>query len=286
MKVVAADGYILCCGLLRTLTLIYHDVYVTSANSIDEVLAGILKLPDLDLVLLDASMPGMENFEGLRRVVENLRGVPVIVTSPSESHAQIIAAIRNGARGYIPPSSKSCVLQHALPLVMAGEFYIPASALRGEKAGAFRPLPMRRGLTQRQREVTIMLAKGKSNKEIARELKVLEGTVKLHVRGILRNLCVRNRTEAAIAAVRAGYLPRWTLSSGSPTSECAGGDADHRTTGAKHTPPPTGCQPPVSPACSAPNAYDAAEDQANELLLGRLHRRTHGQRPRSRDAAS
>jgi two-component system nitrate/nitrite response regulator NarL len=103
MKVVAADGYILCCGLLRALTSLYHDVHVISANSIDEVLAGISKSADLDLVLLDASMPGMENFEGLRRVVENLRNIPVVVTSASESHTQIIAAIRNGARGYIPP---------------------------------------------------------------------------------------------------------------------------------------------------------------------------------------
>jgi two-component system, NarL family, nitrate/nitrite response regulator NarL len=255
MKILAADDYIICCGLLRTLALIYHDIQVTPANSIDEVLAGILKLPDLDLVLLDVSMPGMENFDGLRRVVRNLNHVPVIVTSPSENHTQIFAAIRNGARGYIHPSSKPCVLQHALALVMAGEFYIPASALRGMKAGALRASErlsprMTSSLTQRQHEITIMLAEGKSNKEIARELKLLEGTVKLHVRGILRNLGVRNRTEAAIAAVHAGYLPKRTLSSGPPTLEYAGGETDHNNktpgasassplsqSGTKHTPP-------------------------------------------------
>jgi two-component system, NarL family, nitrate/nitrite response regulator NarL len=267
MKVVAADEYIMCCGLLRTLALIYHDIQVASANSIDEVLASILKLPDLDLVLLDVSMPGMESFDGLRRVVKNLDDVPVIVTSPNENHTQIFAAIRNGARGYIHPSSKPCVLQHALALVMAGEFYIPASALK--KAGALRASErlspqMTCSLTQRQHEITIMLADGKSNKEIARELKLLEGTVKLHVRGILRNLGVRNRTEAAIAAVHAGYLPKRTLSSGPPMSEYAGGETDHKT-----------------PAASASShAYDAAQDGANELLLGHLHRRTRGKRSR------
>src|SRR5215831_19289683 len=139
MKVLAADQYIMCCGLLRTVALIYRDIQVTSANSIDEVLASIRKLADLDLVLLDASMPGMENFDGLRRVVKNLRDAPVIVTSPSENRTQVFAAIRNGARGYITPSSKPCVLQHALPLVMAGEFYIPAGALlRSKKLGALR----------------------------------------------------------------------------------------------------------------------------------------------------
>ncbi len=288
MKVVAADGYILCCGLLRALTSLYHDVHVTSANSIDEVLAGISKSADLDLVLLDASMPGMENFEGLRRVVENLRNIPVVVTSASESHTQIIAAIRNGARGYIPPSSKPCVLRHALPLLMAGEFYIPASALRCEKADVFgtsgrpalRTLRAGDGLTGRQREIIIMLAEGKSNKEIARELRILEGTVKLHVRGILRSLGVKNRTEAAIVAMRAGYLPRQTLCSGPPMSECAGGDADQKTpgpsassppsqSGTKHTPPPTASRRTVLP---------------NEPVLGHLHGRTRRQRPRSRNA--
>jgi two-component system nitrate/nitrite response regulator NarL len=222
MKVLAADGYILCSGLLRTLMLLYDGVCVTAANSIDEVLARILELPDADLVLLDTSMPGMDNFAGLRRTVEKLPGVPDVVTSPTENHAQIIAAIRNGARGYIPLSCKPCVLQHALPLIMAGEFYIPASALRALRGDSQVPVPREPlsppmmvaagdSLTPRQREIAVMLADGKSNKEIARELKVLEGTVKLHVKGILRKLHVRNRTEAVLAAARAGYLPRGTL---------------------------------------------------------------------------
>lgn len=220
MKVLAADGYILCCGLLRSLMQLYDSVCVTPANSIDEVLARITELPDLDLVLLDAGMPGMENFDGLRRAVELRPNVPVIVTSANESRAQILAAIRSGARGYIPLSSKPCVLRHALPLIVSGEFYIPASALRarhghaqvpGEGDPAHMTVCAGDSLTPRQREITMLLADGKSNKEIARELRVLEGTVKLHVKGILRKLGVRNRTEAVLAAARAGYLPRGAL---------------------------------------------------------------------------
>jgi len=225
MKVLAADEYILCCGLLQTLTQLYDRVCITAANSIDEVLARIQESPDLDLVLLDAGMPGMEGFTGLRRTVEKLPGVPVIVTSSSENRTQIFAAIRNGARGYIPLSSRPCVLRHALPLIMSGEFYIPASAFRNGNADT--PVPLEQpsppivpssddSLTPRQREIAVMLADGKSNKEIARELHVFEGTVKLHVKGILRKLGVRNRTEAVLAAARAGYLPRVTLGSDHP----------------------------------------------------------------------
>jgi len=220
MNVLAADEYILCCGLLQTLAQLYDGVCVMAANSIDEVLARMQELPDLDLILLDAGMPGMENFAGLRRAVEKRPDVPVIVTSSSESRAHIFAALRNGARGYIPLSSRPCVLRHALPLIMSGEFYIPASALRSDGAHALLPIeepsppivPLAGdSLTPRQREIAVLLAVGKSNKEIARELNVFEGTVKLHVKCILRKLGVRNRTEAVLAAARAGYLPRVTL---------------------------------------------------------------------------
>jgi DNA-binding NarL/FixJ family response regulator len=235
MKVLAADGYILCCGLVRTLQLLREDVCITSANSIDEMLTLIPGLPDLDLVALSASMPGMENFAGLRRVVEKLPNVPVVVTSPSESSTQIVAAIRSGARGYFSPSTKACVLQHALPLILLGEIYIPACALCLDHGNAMlRPegLATRTGnaggrLASRQHEIMVMLGEGKSNKEIAREMRVFEGTVKLH-RGILHKLGVKNRTEAVLAAARSGYLPKGTFGVEAPMSACITADADHK----------------------------------------------------------
>ena len=236
MKILAAEGHILCCGLVRTFQLLREDVCVIGADSIDEMLTLIPGLPDLDLVLLDTSMPGMENFAGLRRLVEKLPDVPVVVTSPSESRTQIVAAIRSGARGYFSPSTKACVLRHALPLILSGEIYIPACALRFDHGnGMLRSegLAPRMGdaggkLTPRQCEIVVMLGEGKSNKEIAREAKVLEGTIKLHVRGILRKLGVRNRTEAVLAAARGGYLSRETFGVEAPMSRRTTAHADHK----------------------------------------------------------
>ena len=84
MKVLAADGHILCCGLVRALQLLREDVCVTAADSIDEMLTLIPGCLISTFVAVSASMPGMENFAGLRRLVEKLPDVPVVVTSPSE----------------------------------------------------------------------------------------------------------------------------------------------------------------------------------------------------------
>jgi DNA-binding NarL/FixJ family response regulator len=244
MKVLAADGYILCRGLVRTLTLLRDDICIIAADSIDDMLARISERPDLDLVLLDERMPGMESFTGLRRIVEKCPDVPVVVTSPNEGHAHIVAAIRNGARGYFTLSTKGDVLKHALPLILSGEYYVPACALRlgqgdallAQDGAARRIRSTDDGLTLRQREIIVMLAEGKSNKEIAREFKVLEGTVKLHVKGILRKLGVRNRTEAVVAAARSGYLPKGALGIDVSLSESAAVVGDPGTSSAHAVP--------------------------------------------------
>jgi DNA-binding NarL/FixJ family response regulator len=253
MKVLAADGFILCRGLVRTLMLLDEKVFVIRADSIDEVLANIPLLPDLDLILLDAQMPGMENHVGLRQTIEKAPHVPVVVISANDSHAPILSALRNGVKGYFSLATKLDVLEHALPLILAGECYVPASALRsGQRQAtlAAEVLPAGTGtcaLSSRQSEIMVMLAEGKSNKEIARQLKVLEGTVKLHVKGILRKLGVKNRTEAVLVAARAGYLSRGV---GAPTESLRPGINGT----AAEAPAPS----PVSPSRARTKRPDAA----------------------------
>ena len=181
-----------------------------------------LTYPTRRLLIFCCSMqicPEWKNFVGLRRVVKSFLTTRLLSRHRART-ATKSSPLFSVARGYVLPSSKPGVLKHALQLIMAGEFYIPARVLHPSSGYSLQfeqPLPpavMSVGgedFTARQREITLMLADGKSNKEIARELKVLECTVKLHVRSILRKLGVKNRIEAVLAAARAGYLRSETL---------------------------------------------------------------------------
>jgi two-component system nitrate/nitrite response regulator NarL len=218
MKVLCVDSNILSYGLVRVLNELFGDVNVRSVHTIGELLDIAAGGERFDLVLLDARVPDLDRFAGLRRAVESLPGAAFIVISPEEHPADISSAIKAGARGFVPMSSRLDVLRYALPLILKGEFYVPASVFRnGGSSGALDPAPTSaptavapgtETLTRRQFEVLLMLAAGKSNKEIARQLQLLDGTVKLHVKAILRKLGVNNRTQAVMAAARAGYLPK------------------------------------------------------------------------------
>jgi DNA-binding NarL/FixJ family response regulator len=168
-----------------------------------------------DLVLVDLLMPGMNGFEGIRLLRQHLDGVPLVVISSSEDPADIQGAFDNGARGYILKSSAADLLKHALPLVLAGEVFVPAAALY--HSPRLESLPPTQGtcrpangkikvMTPRQTEVLKLLAKGQSNKEIARNLGMLDSTVKVHVKAILQKLGVKNRTQAVLAGIRQGHI--------------------------------------------------------------------------------
>jgi DNA-binding NarL/FixJ family response regulator len=217
LRVLCVENSIVSYGLVHVLNELFGTVNERSVRSIADLLEFAAGGEKFDIVLLDARVPDIDNFDGLKRAVSSLPDACFIVTSPDEDEAGICSAIRAGARGFIPMSSRVDVLRYALPLIICGEIYVPASAFRSASRWSTANEPPRmiaatRGaaadaLTRRQSEVLLMLAVGKSNKEIARHLNLLDGTVKLHVRAILRKLSVNNRTQAVMAAARAGYLP-------------------------------------------------------------------------------
>jgi DNA-binding NarL/FixJ family response regulator len=159
----------------------------------------------VDLILLDLNMPGMDGFTGLLRLREELPDTPIIVVSATEDVDIIEQALACGAAGFIPKSSPKERMCEAVGLVMNGEIFRPEEIL-GAKSKAIDPLLEEKlgSLTHRQRMVLQLLARGKSNKQIAYELDVTNTTVKAHMTAILRKLKVTSRTQAVIVARQIG----------------------------------------------------------------------------------
>ena len=167
---------------------------------------------DIDLILLDLSMPGSQGTSALEFMREALVDVPIVVISGEDDPALIRQAIDLGASGFVPKSSTHPILIGALQLILAGGVYLPMHVL-GESS---RPLPVPAqieslsvgvpipGLSDRQFEVLLKAVRGYSNKAIARALQLSESTVKAHLSASFRVLGVNNRTEAVYAAAQLG----------------------------------------------------------------------------------
>lgn len=190
---------------------IHPDAEVIEVGSLAEALDVVGRSNDLTLVLFDLNLGERSGRDGVRRMVEALGSVPLLVISGSDEVSDIVEAVRMGAKGYILKTSSTQVLEHAISLALTGETFLPLprAVLNGSvSAEPSRPTgQILDRLTDRQRDVFQLLLAGHSNKEIARELGVLEGTVKVHVRAIMQKLGVRNRTQVAVVAARSGCFP-------------------------------------------------------------------------------
>jgi DNA-binding NarL/FixJ family response regulator len=185
---------------------------VVQAASLDEAVERLSARSDISLALFDLAMPGMASPANLRAVRECFETLRVAVVSSSKSRRDVLSALEAGVHGYVPKGLGIAELAHALQLIVDGVIYVPASiatlplaekeqpALSGQASA-----PQRSALTiltPRQRGVLALLVEGKSNKAIARDLDLGEGTVKVHVAALFRSLGVRTRTAAAVAGGR------------------------------------------------------------------------------------
>ena len=199
-------------GLKVALQGLAQDTEIVTQAGAEEALAAARAIDDLDLVLLDLSMPGMNGFTAVQRFCREIPGVPVVIISAHEEPADVRRALSLGALGYIPKSTPPQVLLDALRLVLGGGVYVPPLFLDAGKTHDAPPAPGAEAepgdgeLTERQGDVLVLLSQGKSNKLIARELDLSEKTVKSHVTALFRALGVVNRTQAAIAARRRGLI--------------------------------------------------------------------------------
>jgi len=207
-KLVVVDGQALVRrGFALSLGMARPDAQVLEAASVVEAIELAQGHSDLSLVLLDVDPE--DGVESLRMLVAALHQTPVVAVSASDDPGRIVACVSAGARGYVLKASPCDVLEHVVSLVLADPDYLPLPRAALARVGGGAPASasreaedVARQLTDRQRDVFRLLQLGYSNKEIARDLGVLEGTVKVHVRAIMQKLGVKNRTQVAVVAVR------------------------------------------------------------------------------------
>lgn len=212
MKLILADDHTLFRnGLALLLKAHGNDCDVWEGDGLDAALAMAAAHPDADVALLDLNMPGMDGVRGIRRFVESHPGLPLVILTGAEAQQHIQDVLTAGASGFIPKSSTPAVMLSAIQLVLSGGTYVPPQALSRAPGAPSRPSSGVRKraqtqLTERQMQVLRLLAAGKPNKAICRELDIEEGTVKAHIATIFRVLDVTNRTAAASAARETGLL--------------------------------------------------------------------------------
>lgn len=212
MHILIADDHVLFrAGLKRVVADLVTDPVFLEAGTLAEVQDVLAGRPEVELVLLDLAMPGMEGPWDVERIADIAPNVLTVVVSGSENRVDVSQAIGAGAVGFIPKSSNPAVMLGALRLVLEGGVYVPPNLIEHSPRPAARTGGGRRrdehALTPRQQEVLALLAQGKSNKEVARALELSISAVKLHVAAVLQELGASNRAEAATIAVRRGLIP-------------------------------------------------------------------------------
>lgn len=215
MKYLIVDDHALVAGAL---TLLLEDrdpeADVHTAATADAALELVDREGDADLLILDLSLPGVTGTELMEEIVRRQPMLKILVVSGLADQESIMRVLQLGATGFVPKSLDTELLSSAIDFVLKGGVYIPSKLLtESQKDGFFTRTAARLKtpeaapphLTDRQLDVLAQLAKGAPIKRICRELDLSEGTVKTHVAAIYRSFGASNRTEALIAARRAGF---------------------------------------------------------------------------------
>ena len=202
--VIADDHPLFRDALRQAVGSVVTSAKIDEAGSFEELTALLDQDSDVDLVLLDLTMPGISGFSGLIYLRAQFPAIPVVIVSASDDGGTIRQSLDFGASGFIPKRFGVDTLRDAIMKVLDGDVWVPAdtdlsSATDPELAKLRDRLVT---LTPQQVRVLMMLSEGLLNKQIAYELGVSEATIKAHVSAILQKLGVESRTQAVIAAAK------------------------------------------------------------------------------------
>jgi len=203
IRLLIADDHAVVRTGLRHLVATFDGVELVGAAANGDEAVALCAEHGPDVVLMDLEMPVLDGIEATRRIVEAAPGVAVVVLTSFSDREQILRALDAGAIGYLLKDAEPAELERAVRAAARGEAPLDPRAgralLQDRVAGS--PLD---GLSEREREVLAMVARGLPNKLIARELGISEKTVKTHLTSVFRTIGVTDRTQAALWAERNG----------------------------------------------------------------------------------
>ena len=214
MTILLADDHALFRdGMRYVLQQLDQQVDILDASSFPEALQHAEKHARIDLALMDLNMPGSDGTASVRVFHLRYPDIPLVVVSGSDQRDDIERVMEFGAMGFVSKMTSGKVMLSALRMVLEGGIYLPPQLLQQTMATMDHGQTDKRssrsnefGLTMRQMEVLRHLGDGKPNKDIAKEMSLAEGTVKIHVAAIYQALHVNNRLEAVRAGQRLGLL--------------------------------------------------------------------------------
>lgn len=201
-------------GLVSLLSFDDRFEVVCEAGDVSEALQ-LAKSTPVELILLDNHLPGVHGVDAIASFKEINPEFKVVMLTVSEDEDDLAKAIKSGADGYLLKTSDSELLSETLCRVMAGESVISpqimhklVAALRNQDAPSQAdPASLAERLSPREREIVQLIAKGLSNKLIARELDIAETTVKIHIQHVFKKLALNSRVQVALFATSAGLQP-------------------------------------------------------------------------------
>jgi DNA-binding NarL/FixJ family response regulator len=201
--ILIADDHPLFRGALKqAVSASVQGALMTEAGSFDEANKALAEGENVDLILLDLNMPGMQGFSGLSYLRSAYPQAPVLIVSANEETQVMRRCLEFGAAGFLPKTQSMDRMREAIASVLSGHSWMPpdfdhTAPADKETADLVKRLT---SLTPQQVRVLMMLSEGLLNKQIAYALDVSEATVKAHVSAILMKLGVDSRTQAVIAA--------------------------------------------------------------------------------------
>jgi NarL family two-component system response regulator LiaR len=208
IRVLVADDHAVVRQGLRTFLELQEDIEVVADVADGRQALVAVAEHDPDVVLMDLVLPEVDGVEAIRRIASERPRIRVIALTSFLDDDKVFPAVRAGAAGYLLKDVEPAELVKAIRTVHAGEGLLhPAVAARlMEEVASSGGRQVPDSLTQREREVVALIARGLSNKRIALELGISEKTVKTHVSSILGKLGLTDRTQVALYAVREGWV--------------------------------------------------------------------------------